>query len=216
MVYDIEFDASGTEYDYDINAENGEVVKYQQKKENGYKESGNTSGTMVSAPVISEDDAKQAAFTHAGVTEADVSYAKAKIDREHGVVVYEIEFRTATHEYDYDINATTGEVVKYEREYEPRNAADILNTEKNHIDSTDGSQSAGNAQEYLTESEVLLTALEHAGVKAEDAYDVSVELDNEHGKAVYEAEFKSGGYEFEYEIDASTGDVLKFDKEFDD
>ncbi|MBQ7930695.1 MAG: PepSY domain-containing protein, partial [Clostridia bacterium] len=71
-------------------------------------------------------------------------------------------------------------------------------------------------QEYLTESEVLLTALEHAGVKAEDAYDLSVELDNEHGKAVYEVEFKSGAYEYEYEIDASTGDVLKFDKEFDD
>ena len=63
---------------------------------------------------------------------------------------------------------------------------------------------------------MLLTALEHAGVKAEDAYDLSVELDNEHGKAIYEAEFKSGGYEYEYEIDASTGDVLKFDKEFDD
>ena len=217
MVYDVEFDADGIEYDYDISAENGSVVKYDNKRDDDSPKADSSSGGFSASLVIGEDQAKQAAYTHAGITEADVLHVKAKIDREHGVVVYEIEFRTATHEYDYDINATTGEVGKYEREYEPRNAADILNTEKNHIASTGGSQSAENiAQEYLTESEVLLTALEHAGVKAEDAYDVSVELDNEHGKAVYEAEFKSGGYEYEYEIDASTGDVLKFDKEFDD
>lgn len=214
MVYDIEFDASGLEYDYDINAETGEVVKYDNKRDDGYRESGNASGSVVSAPVISEEAAKQAAYTHAGITEADVLHVKAKIDREHGVVVYEIEFRTATHEYDYDINATTGEVVKYERESE-----DSVQQLLDYIHEVNGKisdKTQEQTQEYLTESEVLLTALEHAGVKAEDAYDLSVELDNEHGKAVYEVEFKSGGYEYEYEIDASTGDVLKFDKEFDD
>lgn len=220
MVYDIEFDASGTEYDYDINAETGEVVKYQQKKENGYKESGSASGSMISAPVISEEDAKQAAFTHAGVAETDVSHVKAKIDREHGVVVYEIDFRTTTHEYDYDINATTGEVVKYERESEAsvQQLLDYIHEVNGIITENRQEQTQeilNRADAYFTESEVLLSALDHAGVKAEDAYDLSVELDNEHGKAVYEVEFKANGYEYEYEIDASTGDILRFDKERD-
>ena len=220
MVYDVEFDAAGTEYDYDVNAETGEIVRYDNKRDDGYRESGNESGQWVSAPVIAEDSAKQAAYTHAGVNEADVLYAKTEIDRERGIVIYEVEFRTAEYEYEYDVNATTGEVVKYEKEYKPCSTADILNTEKNHIASTGGSQSAetsvDRAEAYLAESEVLLTAISHAGVNAESAYDLSVELENEHGRAVYEVEFKADGYEYEYEIDASTGEILKFDKEKDD
>ncbi len=220
MVYDVEFDADGIEYDYDIGAENGAVVKYDNKRDDDSPKADNNSGGFTASFVIGEEAAKQAAYTHAGVNAEDVLYVKAELDRERGVTIYEVEFRTAEYEYEYDINATTGEVVKYEREYEPGSAADILNTEKNHIASAGGSQTAetivDRAQIYLAEAEVLLSALTHANVNADAAYDVSVELDNEHGKAVYEVEFKADGCEYEYEIDASTGDVLKFDKEYDD
>ena len=45
---------------------------------------------------------------------------------------------------------------------------------------------------------------------------IKCELDREDGRVVYEIEFKSNGMEYEYEIDASTGAVLKYDKERDD
>ena len=212
MVYDVEFDASGIEYDYDINAQTGEVVRYDNKRDDGYRESGNADGTLVTAPVISEEDAKSAAYTHAGITADDVLHAKAKLDREHGTVIYEIEFRTATHEYDYDINATTGEVVKYEREYEPRSASDALAV----LDKAEGSPTSPEAGAIIAEANALSAALTHAGVNSDAAYDVSVELDNEHGRDVYEIEFKADRYEYEDEIDAANGDVVKFDKEFDD
>jgi len=219
MVYDVEFDADGIEYDYDIHAENGSVVKYDNKRDDDAK-TDSTTGESTASPVIGEDKAKLAAYTHADVDEADVLYSKAKLDREHGIVIYEIEFRTAEYEYEYDISADTGDVLKYEREYEPRSAADILTAEKNHIasagDSPDAETIVDRAPEFITESDVLLSALDHAGVNAESAYDLSVELDNDHGRAVYEVEFKADGYEYEYEINASTGEILKFDKEKDD
>ena len=217
MVYDVEFDADGTEYDYDINAATGEVVKYDNKREDGYKEFGTSTGTGAAAPVISEDAAKQAAYTHAGINEADVLHSHAKIDREHGMFVYEIEFRTETYEYDYDINATTGEVVKYEREaeYSVQKMLDYIN-EVNGSIAKDSQEILDKTTEYFTEADVLNSALTHAGVKAEDAYDISVELDQEHGKTVYEVEFKSGSWEFEYEINASSGEIMNFDKEQDD
>ena len=39
--------------------------------------------------------------------------------------------------------------------------------------------------------------------------------DVENGKTVYEVEFESGLYDYEYDIDAVTGKVLKSKKELD-
>ena len=59
-------------------------------------------------------------------------------------------------------------------------------------------------------------ALKHAGVSENAAYDMDVELDEEDGKLVYEVEFKSGGMEYDYEIDAATGTILQQEAEKDD
>ena len=42
-----------------------------------------------------------------------------------------------------------------------------------------------------------------------------VELDYEHGRKIYEIAFYNNGYEYEYDVDAETGRILKFDKDFD-
>ena len=45
---------------------------------------------------------------------------------------------------------------------------------------------------------------------------VKNEFDRDDGRAVYEIEFKHGAYEYEYEIDALTGEVIKSEKDIDD
>ena len=59
-------------------------------------------------------------------------------------------------------------------------------------------------------------AFKHAKVKASDAWDVEVDLDTENGKLVYEVSFSAGGYEYDYDIDAYSGKVLRSEKERDD
>ena len=60
-------------------------------------------------------------------------------------------------------------------------------------------------------------ALEHANLKKDQVDFVKkVELDYEHGRKIYEITFYKGGYEYEYDIDAETGKVLKYDKDLDD
>ena len=59
-------------------------------------------------------------------------------------------------------------------------------------------------------------ALAHAGVSAGEAMEMKAELDREDGRQQYEVEFKAGGYEYDYEIDALTGAILAWDKELDD
>ena len=61
---------------------------------------------------IGRDKAIAIAFAHAGVKQADVRDLECELDRENGILVYDIEFEVGNMEYDYEINAATGEVVK--------------------------------------------------------------------------------------------------------
>ena len=62
---------------------------------------------------------------------------------------------------------------------------------------------------YITKDKAMEIALAQAGVKASDAVFDDREVDFDDGRAIYELEFVSGGVEYEYDIDAKTGAVLK-------
>jgi uncharacterized membrane protein YkoI len=68
----------------------------------------------------------------------------------------------------------------------------------------------------LTQDEALAKALEHASLRRDQIEFLKrVELDYERGRKVYEITFYQGGFEYEFDIDAETGSVLKFDKDWD-
>ena len=54
---------------------------------------------------------KRQALEHAGLTEADVTFVHVKLDRDDGRLEYEVEFYKDNTEYDYDIDANTGEIL---------------------------------------------------------------------------------------------------------
>ena len=64
------------------------------------------------------EEAKAIALKHAGLTESQVSRLKAEKDRDDGVVKYEVEFEKDRVEYDYEINAETGKILKAEKDYD--------------------------------------------------------------------------------------------------
>lgn len=66
--------------------------------------------------LISKDDAKRIAFDHAKINEADAKRLKIDLDYDDGIRVYEIEFDAQGLEFDYDINAKTGEILKFGKE----------------------------------------------------------------------------------------------------
>ncbi len=72
-------------------------------------ENSSSSGSA-SSNYIGVDKAKSVALSDAGLSAASVTFTKAKLDREDGVRVYEIEFFTQDKEYEYEINATDGTI----------------------------------------------------------------------------------------------------------
>lgn len=72
------------------------------------------------------------------------------------------------------------------------------------------------AEAAVTDRQAFEIALKHAGVQEKDTSRQEIELDYENGKQVYEVGFHVGKMEYDYDIDASTGDVLKYEIEQDD
>ena len=68
----------------------------------------------------------------------------------------------------------------------------------------------------ITEEEAIASALEHARLKKDQVeFLKKVELDYEHGRKIYEIEFYFNGFEYEFDIDAESGKILKFKKDRD-
>lgn len=58
-------------------------------------------------------------------------------------------------------------------------------------------------------------AFSDAGVTEDTVYGLETDVDLEGNRRYYEIDFKSGNYEYEYEIDAESGKILKKYKEID-
>ena len=162
----------------------------------GNAPSGQTSGSggSQSAALISADDAKSRALSHAGLSASQVSFVRAKLDWEDGRRVYDVEFYTADYrEYDYEIDARTGAVLSfdYDAEYYHRPA---------------GSASGS----YIGQDRAKSIALSHVS-GAGSANVRYVHLDRDDGRMIYEVEIICGAREYEFEIDAYTGAVLSRD-----
>ncbi len=59
-------------------------------------------------------------------------------------------------------------------------------------------------------------ALNHAKVNESEITDYEIELDNEDGKLMYDVSFESNGKEYNYDIDADTGDITNSKNELVD
>ena len=68
------------------------------------------------------------------------------------------------------------------------------------------------AQELLTVEAAKAKALEYAGLTSDQVTFTEAKVDWENGREVYDIEFYTAGYkEYDYELDARTGELLEFD-----
>lgn len=151
---------------------------------------------------IGLETARNIALEHAGQNEEEVRFLHTELEFEDRVWQYDVEFyHPSLHmEYDYDIDALTGEILSfdYDAEYSPERE--------------DGSM-AGDGQ--INEEKAKQIALEYAGVDEEDTQRLEIKLDYDDGRAEYELEWYVGRTEYSCDVDAVTGEVLSFEKEFD-
>ncbi len=157
---------------------------------------------------IGEEEAKSIALTHAEKSEADVSHMLCKLDYDDGVAEYKVEFWDGTTEYDYEINAVSGEIIGFDYDMESYDVKPETATE--------ASPDANASAEYIGEEEAKEIAFTHAGVTESEASYVKCEFDFDDGIAEYEVEWEIGRTEYEYTISATDGTVWEHDVDYDD
>lgn len=167
---------------------------------------GNTDNTakVETKAVIREEAAKAAALKHAGLKESEVTFLSVKQEKDDGRDVYDVEFYVGTKEYDYEIDAYSGEIISYDYDIENDNAA---KSDKNKTDSAQ--QNAVS----LTLDEAKVIALEKAGVSEKDVVFTEASLEYDNGIARYQIDFISGTTEYEIEIDANSGEIIEYGAE---
>ena len=198
MTYKVEFLTGSREYEYRINATTGAVVTYETKGRKNAVNQSSGSGTSTGSTYIGEPAAKESALTHAGVAESSTTDVECYLEYEDGKpVCYCVEFKVSKAKYEYEIDLYSGAVLNY--------AVESYDSSSSGKDSAEASASTS----YIGESAALAAALKHAGVAETSLTEKHVELDREGNTVIYQVEFETRSQEYEYEIDAASGTVLR-------
>lgn len=176
---------------------------------------GCNSSQTASASYIGVEAARSAAVKDAGETEGD--FTNATLEERDGTVYYDVEFTAGGAKYEYAVDALTGSIIEAKREggddRKESSASSAASSSQASSESstpkTESSQASGTTG-LITEEEAASIAKEHAQVT--DCTLLPVQLDQDDGRQVYDVEFfTADGKEYDYEIDAATGEVLSYD-----
>lgn len=168
------------------------------------------------AAAISETEAQNIALEDAGLNQNDVSFTKTNLDRDDGRSQYDIEFIASADntKYDYEIDAESGAILSVDRETGRSGNTTSSSTQQNNTtqqqqNTTTGPQAAGE----ITADEAKSIALQHAGLAEADVLYANVEYDRDNGHNEWSVDFATQDTEYDYEINAADGSILKSEKE---
>ncbi len=156
-----------------------------------------SSGTGTASAALTADQAKDKALAHAGLKANQVTFVKSKLDWDDGRQVYDVEFYTSDYkEYDYEIDASTGEVVSYDFDAEGY-----------------APPATGNGQSgTITADQAKEKALSQVpGATVSDIWEFETDYDD--GRLQYEGKIYYNGMEYEFEIDGYSGAIRSWDAE---
>ena len=218
--YKVDFSAGGYDYAYSINAESGEVLEASYHEQAGAAalpdgSTGTTTtqpsttkpnvGAVTTAPAqtntpntgsatgaVDKDKAQEIALAHAGVKAVDATITKSKLDYDDGRQVYEIEWYANGAKYDYEISVATGEII--DSSYEAKTVV--------------GTGSSATVSEATAKQTALARV---SGATEKDIYEWKLDYDD--GRPEYEGKIIYGGTEYEFTIDAASGNIIEWDAE---
>ena len=148
-----------------------------------------TIGSASTSKYISIDTVKDIVFKHAKVENKNVTNLEIEYDYENGNMIYDVEFHCNNIEYDYEVDAVSGKILKIE------------------IENNNNNNNSNN--KYLSKNKIEEIAIKKANVSK--YYDYDIEFEFKGGTPIYEVEFETDGAEYEIEIDAKNGNIIKYE-----
>lgn len=145
---------------------------------------------------INAEQAKEIAVQHAGIQLNQANFIKVEHDVDNGIPEYEIEFLCDNKKFDYTINADNGKIIGHKHKMMHHNG-----TNHHHSAMAMDTQKAADI------------ALHHANLTHDQVHRLNCYQEMEDGRNIFSVKFWKDHTEYEYEIDAETGEILEFEIE---
>nr|WP_297172839.1 PepSY domain-containing protein [uncultured Agathobaculum sp.] len=177
------------------------------------------------ASYVDMETAKSVALSAAQVNGADAAFTSVELEQNNGAAYYQVRFTAGGQDYNYAIDAMTGTVIEFTGSAAQQGAQGTVDTQVQDGTTTapePSSSTTAAAQQgqgsvsttgQIGEDEAKRIALQNAGVQESDTAYLSVRLDRDDGRMVYDVEFyvAATNTEYDYEINATDGTIRSMD-----
>ena len=172
-----------------------------------------TPTVMETAPgSISMETAKSIAMKDAGISGESVSYSSAKLDWDDGRQVYDVDFFSVGIEYEYEILASDGTILKKKQDAEwGKNSGTPAGHVAGQPNAAGQSGAAQGTTGYLTMEQGRQKVAER--IPGVDPANVYIKEDYDDGRLKYEGEVYYNQTKYEFELDAATGAFTDWEEE---
>ena len=172
---------------------------------------------VTATQTIGADAAAEAALKHSKVNEKDADISSVLLVEQNGMMLYEVCFSTKDNQYEYLLDASTGRVESWRKAAladavtEPAIAAsgDLKPTASPEPTASPAPEK--NATVLIGEDEAKKLAMGHANITEKDLSSISCKLELEGLNLIYDIEMKTKLMEYDYEVDAISGEIVGFD-----
>ena len=151
------------------------------------------------ADFMSYDTIKVQAIAESGLHEGDLTNYEIKFDGRGYMPTYRVELETNAGGVDIDFDAKTGEIIDVREKSWKHSRTKLVISD----------------YDVIEDVEAMGIALEDADLSMDDLDRFELELHTKRGELVYSVELKHGTEEYEYDLRASDGAILKREIDFD-
>lgn len=151
------------------------------------------------ADFVGYDTIKVQAIAESGLHEGDLTNYEIKFDGRGYMPTYRVELETNAGGVDIDFDAKTGEIIDVREKSWMHTRTKLVISD----------------YDVIEDVEAMGIALEDADLSMDDLDCYELELHTKRGELVYSIELKNGTKEYEYDLRATDGTILKSDTDFD-
>lgn len=148
--------------------------------------------------VISKEKAQEIALKRIDLSAEKADFVKVDIDKEDNTYKYEVKIFAGDMKYEVEIDVKSGAV---------------LDVDLEHIDPNDIDDEYFETSEYIGKANAKKFALAKAGLLETEVSELNCEFELDRNVALYEVDFVKDDKEYEYDVDALTGEIISEDIE---
>lgn len=230
--YEVKVNHNGVHYELTVDATTGSILGTEIENPSSTQQTLTTKQGTQAQVSITEERAK--AITSEHTKKNNLTYTRIELSQDDdyaGALTYEIEAEADVIEYDIDINANTGQILKFEQKaitetgQQASSASTAQAAQPTEQQTTAPAPAPAPAPTpaqqtpaaTLSQASVKQIVASRTGVSNLFYKKLHLTRDDDYGyRPVYEVEAYAGIAEFDLEIDATTGQILSYSADIDD